>query len=412
MEYRLTIFSYPPSPASSLSPSPSSGRLFTPTKTTSNASPTKGEALVCDESELPESGDVLVKLGDEVLSDSDDDLFEDSGSFFDRPPSTTGSSRDTCHNDLAEETNTQEEPPAEEGDLIFVSSVQDPDQEEEDDLVFIIKTVAILLSLRQPSWDADVKSEKDDDEVVPMVEPCRDTTDSAAPEDEQISQDGLTTNGVVAAVQPDPKNPQSPSAEAADQSVSQAQVRVPKGTNLSAIPLATRKRVFFDTHRHLKRASLERILQRYYSSLPRDRSSKNCWLYSGSRLPRRKGSQALCMCVTFRDDGHPSTLYLNVLLVKMLLEDKLSREHIDGFVNEAWHVSHLCGNWTCLNTEHVVLEHGSINSKRNSCFRVVDGPCSHIPKCMKHLKLPLSLSGRVTEPHDSDDSTEKSGTCA
>ncbi|KAF2438756.1 hypothetical protein P171DRAFT_525869 [Karstenula rhodostoma CBS 690.94] len=164
-----------------------------------------------------------------------------------------------------------------------------------------------------------------------------------------------------------------------------------------SLDLSSRKRLFFDNYYHLRRARLDKVLQKYYSGIQGERSPDGCWLYTGGRLPKPP-NQGLSMTVTFRHDGHKESLCLNVLVVKKLLEGSLSQEHIDGIVENSWHASHLCGNWTCFNTQHVVLEPGSVNSNRNACFRAIDGPCNHDPKCQKHLKLDKSRLRPVADP--------------
>ena len=69
-----------------------------------------------------------------------------------------------------------------------------------------------------------------------------------------------------------------------------------------------------------------------------------------------------------------------------------------GYINEAWHLSHLCGNWTCCNWKHFTVEPGVVNVGRNSCFMYAGG-CNHEPRCMKHLKRLLLHVARKEEVH-------------
>lgn len=157
------------------------------------------------------------------------------------------------------------------------------------------------------------------------------------------------------------------------------------------LPVATRKRLFFDTYHHKKRAVMQRAADTYDAGIESRKLTNGCWLYKGPRLPKKPQSGVLHTKITFHHKGRSERISLHILFVKMLLEGALTKEHIDGIVNESWHASHLCGNWTCLNTKHIVPESGHINSNRNVCFRDVNGPCRHSPKCLKHLKLRADL---------------------
>jgi hypothetical protein len=74
----------------------------------------------------------------------------------------------------------------------------------------------------------------------------------------------------------------------------------------------------------------------------------------------------------------------------------MTKQQKDGFINNQWHLSHLCGNWTCLNPGHTTVEPGSINIKRNNCFSHRSG-CPHDPKCIKEKKVPLGPDGKVID---------------
>ena len=160
------------------------------------------------------------------------------------------------------------------------------------------------------------------------------------------------------------------------------------------LPVAARKRLFFEIYQHQKRTAMQRVVEIFYSGVKGDRSPDSCWLYKGSRLP--KTGRGLHMHISFRHNGRSERVALNILFVMMLLEGTLEKEHIEGIVEESWHASHLCGNWTCLNIRHIVPEPGAVNNSRNPCFRDVDGPCRHRKNCLKHLKL----DGELLRPDD------------
>jgi hypothetical protein len=74
----------------------------------------------------------------------------------------------------------------------------------------------------------------------------------------------------------------------------------------------------------------------------------------------------------------------------------MNKQQKDGFINKQWHLSHLCGNWTCLNPGHTTVEPGSINIKRNNCFSHRSG-CPHDPECKKEKKVPLGPDGKLID---------------
>lgn len=84
-------------------------------------------------------------------------------------------------------------------------------------------------------------------------------------------------------------------------------------------------------------------------------------------------------------------------MVSKLLLDKLTKQQKDGFISKQWHLSHLCGNWTCLNPAHTTVEPGAMNVSRNNCFSHRSG-CGHNPQCMKDKKVFLDANGKQVDP--------------
>jgi hypothetical protein len=76
---------------------------------------------------------------------------------------------------------------------------------------------------------------------------------------------------------------------------------------------------------------------------------------------------------------------------------QLTKQQKDGFISKQWHLSHLCGNWTCLNPAHTTVEAGSVNISRNNCFSHRSG-CGYTPQCIKDRKVPLGADGRQVNP--------------
>ena len=106
------------------------------------------------------------------------------------------------------------------------------------------------------------------------------------------------------------------------------------------------------------------------------------------------------------------SLVLNFGIACKLVNYKMTKQQKDGFINKQWHLSHLCGNWTCLNPAHTTIEPGNVNISRNNCFSHRSG-CLHNPQCMKDKKVPLGADGKLVDhsasmassyaPNDGDD---------
>lgn len=65
------------------------------------------------------------------------------------------------------------------------------------------------------------------------------------------------------------------------------------------------------------------------------------------------------------------------LLVRGLLTDEEKR----GLIKEKYDLSHLCGNWRCMNHYHHIVESKVVNLQRKACFAHVETPCTHDPPC-------------------------------
>lgn len=66
------------------------------------------------------------------------------------------------------------------------------------------------------------------------------------------------------------------------------------------------------------------------------------------------------------------------LLVRGLLTDREKK----GFIKEKYDLSHLGGNWRCVNHHHHIVEPKIVNLQRKACFTHVDKPCKHDPPCL------------------------------
>ena len=92
----------------------------------------------------------------------------------------------------------------------------------------------------------------------------------------------------------------------------------------------------------------------------------------------------------WKDDVGNHNIKVNYGVVALLVNYHLTAVQKEGWIEEAWHLSHLCGNWTCCNWRHHTVEDGPTNISRNVCFGSTK-ECIHRPPCMKDKKRKLVL---------------------
>ncbi|KAF7877268.1 hypothetical protein EAF04_000951 [Stromatinia cepivora] len=161
-----------------------------------------------------------------------------------------------------------------------------------------------------------------------------------------------------------------------------------------------RKRIILSSVRrppHIKK-SMQIWLESTNRLLDPFREDQECWFHPAPPPPRITSIGTLRACgniqKTFywQDHNGKHSLNLNFGIVSKILFHTMTKMQQDGFINKKWHLSHLCGNWTCLNPNHTTVEPGNVNSGRNNCFSHRGG-CLHIPKCMKEKKVNLGANG-------------------
>lgn len=67
-----------------------------------------------------------------------------------------------------------------------------------------------------------------------------------------------------------------------------------------------------------------------------------------------------------------------------------------GIIYERWELSHLCGNWRCMNHNHHIVESKHTNLERMSCFKDASKTCQHNPACLVYLQ---TNDGSYRSPH-------------
>ncbi|KAF4624910.1 hypothetical protein G7Y89_g13257 [Cudoniella acicularis] len=133
------------------------------------------------------------------------------------------------------------------------------------------------------------------------------------------------------------------------------------------------------------------------------REDDDCWLHPSPPPGRLSNAGILRPCGNISkrcqwsdNSGKRHSLVLNYGIVVKLVFFTMTKQQQDGFINRQWHLSHLCGNWTCLNPKHTTVEPGSVNLSRNNCFSHRSG-CFHKPECLKDLKVPLGTDGKIVD---------------
>ena len=122
--------------------------------------------------------------------------------------------------------------------------------------------------------------------------------------------------------------------------------------------------------------------------------SNDCWLSPCPPPPCKNGRpRGTIQCgFVWKDSSGDHKLKVNFGLVALIVRNQITEGQMKGYVKESWHLSHLCGNWTCCNWRHMTVESGRINNSRNQCFPS-HGHCSHEPPFMKLRKrqFPVTL---------------------
>jgi len=167
-----------------------------------------------------------------------------------------------------------------------------------------------------------------------------------------------------------------------EQSTSKTVTKTPRNT----LSVADRKRFFIETPTYTLKCKLEKWMLSVYAELKVSRTSEECWLHPCPPPPKRgkRANGTITRRFSWRD-GKSHNLNVNFGIVALMLQGYLTKDQKEGFITKGWHMSHLCGNWTCCNWRHHTVENGITNIKRNACFRHSRG-CDHQPPCMKHLK--------------------------
>lgn len=73
---------------------------------------------------------------------------------------------------------------------------------------------------------------------------------------------------------------------------------------------------------------------------------------------------------------------MNFGTANLLIRGLLTEEQKNGILLRQYDLSHLCGNWRCMNYRHHVVEPKVVNLRRKICFTHPNEPCTHMPLCL------------------------------
>jgi len=167
-----------------------------------------------------------------------------------------------------------------------------------------------------------------------------------------------------------------------------------------SIGLIDRKRFFFlepSINRYEVSRAFERCLENLWNEVGwhnvEGAEWNKCWHHPKPTYPGKIHTK-----LAVRDHGgRLYALSLHVGVVPLFMRKRLTPEMINGYVYKSWHLSHLCGNWTCCNPMHHTIESGTINQSRKKCHNGSIVLCPHKPRCLTYLRedMPQKLRSQL-----------------
>lgn len=245
-----------------------------------------------------------------------------------------------------------------------------------------------------------------EDEDAEMVD-----TQHAAPPDAAASPTAETSQGISQCdgdrepilINTDFSLATTTTSDASPTHMSQSQPQQPATpTTPTALSCIERKRLLLSTRPSKLLRALQAWITDIFDLLDPFRDDDACWMHPLPQPPHRLKSGSLRprgaieKRFLWSDARGAHGVTLNFGIAVKIVGRGLSREQRDGWLTRGWHLSHLCGNWTCVNPRHATVEPGKVNVGRNACFGHRSG-CAHEPRCMKDRKMALGVDGRVVD---------------
>ena len=170
-----------------------------------------------------------------------------------------------------------------------------------------------------------------------------------------------------------------------------------------------RKRFFIYTPTDAMKEAMQTHVSNVHKLFPPTRGISDCMFHPnpGGLLKNGKYNQVITCNYQWRDVTGIHAIGVNFGIVALIINSYLTAAQKVGFIEDAWHLSHLCGNWICCNWRHHTVEPGPVNVGRNACFNSSE-PCQHDPPCMKDKKIALNLPTSPATPGTVQATTELS----
>lgn len=172
--------------------------------------------------------------------------------------------------------------------------------------------------------------------------------------------------------------------------------RVRRAVVEETLSLKERKRFFISNPTRALEAAMTKFVDEVYSAFLQYLDEEECWLHPSPPGGFRRAKGCLARNFYWTDDSGRHRLTVNYGIIALLIYSFLTETQKEGWITDSWHLSHLCGNWTCCNWRHLTVEPGRVNISRNACFMHRSG-CIHEPKCMKEKKQRLSQISKSSE---------------
>ena len=158
------------------------------------------------------------------------------------------------------------------------------------------------------------------------------------------------------------------------------------------MPLKDRKRFFMYTPTAQMMKAMRDNVNNVHKLFNVIKNIDDCMLHPDPPPLHVGGGMRGVISCSFRwkDEIGTHEVIVNYGVVALLVNSRITAAQKEGWIEDAWHLSHLCGNWTCCNWRHHTIEDGPTNISRNGCFGSTK-ECVHKPPCMKSKKQKLVL---------------------
>ncbi|CAF9938611.1 hypothetical protein IMSHALPRED_001022 [Imshaugia aleurites] len=212
-----------------------------------------------------------------------------------------------------------------------------------------------------------------------------------------LKADSFISNGYYNKAQPDLKHmSREPSVDCSSDEGSDSRTRkITREPNTRPMTVEERKYFFIYTPTKGMKEATKKHFSRISQLVDKAGSNDDCRAHPEPPQCNGKAAGKFTSYFSWEDEyGDRQRLTVNWGIIALIVRQKLTDAQKDGFINHKWHLSHLCGNWTCCNWRHFTVESGPINVSRNGCFNS-SSKCAHHPPCMKEKKRQLLVTDYI-----------------